>query len=463
MSSQTSRLVVLAIGVLLFMALDVKGLKLAFISSGTPSDLLQIASIVRAAYQRNHSATVLVDARELGGCKDVFGNAVCTPVICSQEGCQYKSADQSRALLAALRKRSFPPDVIVAAVFLYEADRISEHLGVPLVIVSSSSSNVPSIRSTSFHPLPFDMWGRFPLLNTVISAIRGFSASVWDLTSSGAPQDTQMARHIITQGIPGIDIVDPICPNVHPIGFFRGDNEVLAKSSFAGIDAYIESCRGRFIYASFLVESSVHGQQVYSALQAVANETNSCILWYMSSGELSSLRFRRSSEGQRVKVTDDTFAAPFYVLHRHNPIVVLSNNVKEIMYDAILAESPIVYVGSNRLSCFQLWNAGIAACASTPRTADVVSAILSVYNKSSVRERVRAARRMGFLMGGAQKAVEVTELAAAMGTGNMDFVCDQNVLLSPYGYDSAIALSISFVLGVLFFFTLRCCRFPLKW
>ncbi|KAG5491047.1 hypothetical protein JIQ42_00938 [Leishmania sp. Namibia] len=462
MTSKALRLVAVAMGVLLLFASDVQGLNLVFISLGTPSDLLQMAPLVREAYQRNHSATVLVDTLGLSDCKDVFRDSFCTAVTCSQRGCRDKTADLSRAFLTVLRQRSLSPDVILAAAFLYEADRISAQLGVPLVILSGSAGDVPSIRSTFLHVLPFDLGERCPLLEAVVSAIRGFYASAWELIGFGPSQNFQMIRHIVTQGIPGIDITGPFCPSVHPVGFLRGDGEVLVKKSFSAVDAYIESCGGRFIYTTMPADNSAHGQQLYSALRAVANETSACVLWYVLSAQQSSLRFPKPSEAQRVKVTDDDSAAPHYVLHRHHPVVVLSKDVKEILYDAVLAESPIVLIGSNSFSCSQLRNAGIAACASSSRTTEVVSAVQSVYNKSSVQEQLRAARRLGFLMGGAQKAVEVAELVAAVGTGSIDFACDRSILLSPYGYDAAIAVLATLFLGVLLCVGPHCLYIPLK-
>ncbi|KAG5467289.1 hypothetical protein CUR178_00931 [Leishmania enriettii] len=462
MSSKALRLVAVAMGVLLLFASDLQALNLVFISSGTPSDLLQMAPLVREAYQRNHSATVLVDTLGLSDCNDVFSDSFCTAVACSQRGCRDKTADLSSAFLTVLRERSLSPDIILAAAFLYEADRISAQLSVPLVILSGSAGDVPSIRNTFFHASPFDLGERCPLLETVVSAIRGFYASAWEFIGFGAPQNLQMVRHIVTQGIPGIDITGPFCPTVHPVGFLRGDGEVLVKKSFSAVDAYIESCGGRFIYTTMPAGSSAHAQQLYSALRAVANKTSACVLWYVLSAQLSSLRFPKSSEAQRVKVTDDDSAAPHYLLHRHHPVVVLSNDAKEILYDAVLAESPIVLIASNSFSCSQLRNAGIAACASSSRTTEVVSAVQSVYNKSSVQEQLRAARRLGFLMGGAHKAVEFAELVAAVGPGSIEFACDRSILLSPYGYDAAIAVPATLFLGVLLCVGLHCLHIPFK-
>ncbi|KAG5492583.1 hypothetical protein JKF63_01162 [Porcisia hertigi] len=452
----------IAAGVLLLATLRVNGLKVAFISSGVPSDLLQIASIVRAAHQRNHSATVLVDTLELSGCEEVFGDSVCTPVTCSPGGCHHKKANFSTALRIALHKRKFFPDVVLSSAFILEADQACEQLGVPLLILSGRAHDVLSIRTTSPPFLPFALGRRYPILETVVSAFQGLSASLWDLTSSGMAQSPQMTRHVITQGILGFDITGPMCPNVHPIGFFRGDGEVFAKGAFSGIDPYIEGCGGRFIYASLPPESSAHRQQFHSALRAVSNETNACVLWHTPLTE-APLRYRRFPEDQRVKVTDDGYAAPTYVLHRYKPILVISHKVNEILYDSVLAESPIVYVGGNRVSCSQLSSTGILACTSSLLTSDILSAVRSVYNVSSVRERVRVARRMSFLMGGAQKTVEVAELVAALGSDNMDFVCDRNILLSPFGYDGSVALCMTFFVGLVFILSFHCCQISLKW
>lgn len=141
--------------VLLFIALSVKTLKLAFVSSGTPSGVLQIGAIVGATYQRNHSAMVFVDSLKLGSCEDVFVRSACVFVMCSQERCHDNSADLSETFLVALRKRNCSPDVVLAAVFLEEAGQISRQLGAPLVLLSESTEDVPSIRSTSLRIPPF--------------------------------------------------------------------------------------------------------------------------------------------------------------------------------------------------------------------------------------------------------------------------------------------------------------------
>ncbi|GET92682.1 unspecified product [Leishmania tarentolae] len=462
MVSQNLLLVAVAMCILPLITLGVNGVKLAIISSGAPSELLQIASIVRAAYQRNHSTLVLVDTLKLSSCEDVLERSLCAPVICPQGRCYDNSQDPSGAFLAVLRKRNFSPDIVIAAVFLDKADWISEKLGVPLVILSENAEDVPSIQSTSLHILPLSLGERYPLLDTVASAIHGFAASAQDLIGFGALPNSYMIRHIITQGIPGIDITGPICPNVHPVGFLRGDSEPMTKRSFVEMDTYVESCGGRFIYANLQAENNVHGQQLYRALLAVANETNTCVIWYIPAAKISSLRFRRFSEDQRVKVTDGTFAAPSYALRRHKPVLVLTSNLKEILYDAVLAESPIVYVGGGRFSCSPLRNADIGTCLATSRADDIVSAVRSLYNNSSVREHVQAARRMGFLMGGAEKAIKVVELAAAMGVGSMDFMCERNILMSPYGYDTVIAVSVTFLLGLLCSLGFHCCKLVLK-
>ncbi|KAG5466750.1 hypothetical protein LSCM1_00927 [Leishmania martiniquensis] len=456
MTPKTTRLVAAAMPVLLLFTLEVQGLNLAFISSGTPSDLLRIAPIVRTAHQRSHSATVLVDSLVLGDCNDVFGGSTCTAVTCSTRGCRDKRADPSRAFSMALRKQYFTSDVILATAFVTEADRISEELGVPLLILSGSASDVLSIHSTSFHLRPPGMGKRLLLQDMVTSAIRGFCASAWDHIGLGALQKPHMIRHIITQGIPGVDITGPVRPNVHPVGFLNSDGDALVRRPFSAVDSFIEGCGGRFVYAAMPAENSAYGQQLYSALRAVVNETNACALWYVLSAQPSSVRFRKSADARRVKITEDNSAAPHYLLLHHHPVAVLTNNVKEILYDAVLAESPIVLIGSNSFSCWQLWSTGIAACASTSRTADIMPALHSVYNNSSVRARLRAARRMGFLMGGAQKAIEVVELVAAVGTGSMDFACDSSILLSPYRHAAAIAIPTTLFLGVLFSLGLRC-------
>lgn len=333
-------------------------LKLAFASSGTPSCMLQTGSIVRATYQRNHSAMVFFDSLKLGSCEDVFGRSACILVMCSQGRCHDNSADLSETFLVALRKQNCSPDVILAAVFLEEADRISGQIGAPLVILSESTDDVPSIRSTSLRILPFYLGEKHWLRNAVASAICDLAVSVQDLVSFGARQNLHMIQHNITQRIPGIDITGPICPIARPIGFLRGDDELMARSSFAEINAYLESCGARFTYVTLPVENSAHEQQFYSALRTVAIEKNTCVFRYIPAAEPSS-GFRRSSEGQRVKIADDTSAALPYVLHRHKSTLLLTSNVKGILYGAVLAESPIVYVGGDRFSCSLLWSAGI--------------------------------------------------------------------------------------------------------
>lgn len=119
------------------------------------------------------------------------------------------------------------------------------------------------------------------------SAIFDFAVSVQNLVSFGARQNLHMIQRIITRN-PGIDITGPICPIAHPIGFLRGDDELMTRSSLAEISAYLKSCGARFPYVTLPVENSAHEQQFYSAIGTVAIEKNTCVLRYIPAAEPSS-------------------------------------------------------------------------------------------------------------------------------------------------------------------------------
>jgi hypothetical protein len=424
------------------------GLDIAFVTSGTTTELFAIDALVQVARQRTHITAVLVAAENSPACESVLGLATCLPFLCSRPGCGNDPALFTSAALLALRKKRFSPNVVLASALLAESVVLSQHFNAPLVVLAESTSGstfdgIPTLssltRSTELSRSSFSI---------VRNALRGFFADITSTTTSHTLLDFYAHHHVITQEIPGLDLVEGRCPNVHYVGFLRSASSVPVVTLPGILTGRQQMCAGEFTYASIAAQSSTITVEIHRLLAKVANSTNTCVLWYNSQVSTSKSLIRNTFDEKRVIMTDSADASPAVVLFRHAPLVVLADTVADVLRNAVFTESPLVYVGDRREDCDRVLQAGVGVCAALSSSLKVISSVLSLRNNTAIRDSIGTIRRMGFMMGGAQKALSVVELASQLGPENADYFCDTALHMSPYGYNGSVVLMSSFFLSL---------------
>ncbi|KPA86094.1 unspecified product [Leptomonas pyrrhocoris] len=426
----------------------VTSLNIAVVSSGTPAQLFNIHHIIQAADQRNHNVVVLVNSELASSCEDLLGRSVCLALFCPHPDCQKTQFLFSKAAQLALRKDRFSPNVVLAAAFVTESFLLSRHYSVPLVMLADTGAKRDVDGSSAFVSPKSGAKQNGSFIDSVLESVRGFYEDAKISVGLSSDADVYATHHIITQGIPGLDLVESICPNVHPVGFLRADSSSSAADLVTFLPNWSPTCSSRFIYASISAEDSRATSEIKILMERVADVTDSCVLWYSSQKFASQLHANDVSENSSLTLTDNVLASPSFVLNQYKPFVVISDSIDGVLRDAVFIESPTIYIGTDQAECQQVENAGVGHCTTRSSLTQVVSATVALQNSTVESENIRRARRMGFLMGGARKALDVIELAAQLGAENTDFFCESAIFVSSYGYNGSVVLVSSFVLGL---------------
>ncbi|KPI85180.1 hypothetical protein ABL78_5768 [Leptomonas seymouri] len=433
-------------------------LNIAIVSSGSPTELLSINHIIGAARQRSHSVVVLVNAEVESICENLLGHGVCLSLFCSHSISHQNSSFLRAIALLELQKGSFLPSVVLASALFAESAALSMHYGVPLVLLAGSRTERGADRFYPIGRAKYDTKQFTWVFSSVLSSIREFYEDFKVSAGLSSDVDFYATHHIITQGIPGLDFVEGSCPNFHHVGFLRADSGSPAANFTNILPDWQQSCKNKFIYANIGTTNNLLTSDIKILVEKLADATSYCVLWYSAQQFTSKSYSRVTSRDSRVAITYSLLASPSYVLHQYKPLIVLSDSIGDVLHDAIFIESPIVYLGTNQAECEQVLSAGVGLCADRSSLAEVISTTMTLQKSTAERESIRVVRRMGFLMGGAQKALDVIELAAQLGVGNTDFFCDSALLASPYGYNGSVLLLFSFAVSLLvcIFFSASC-------
>lgn len=447
----TSVSLVLLLASFLLCPVSSEALHVATVSSGDWHALLRVSALAEAAQLCNHTVVVLVDSKGYKACGEILSLPACEPLPCGRTGCDaYAGTPLPRLLLGALQQRRFRADVFLADAFFDEVDHAAKVLDVPMLVLAGAAHELDAAQYAVVPKWRADASQTSAFAAAVTSAVPGFARSLGDLTGSRLPSNARSTSHTIVESIPGIDLSIPLCPNIHSVGILNTQGDPLALRVSETVDLWVRGCGQRLLYASSLHVGTLPPHSIHRFLRALASSTDACVLWHTSTSDAAVTPPRTHLEDSRVKASTDVLASPFHALRRYTPLAVLTSDPQSLLHDAILAQTPILYVGNSSGRCSLLRDAGVGACTTSFVASNVTSAVEAVCADNAALERLRSARRLAYLMGGAQKAIEIAELASALGRANTDFVCSRNLIYSPYGYDAVLALCASFVLSGVF-------------
>lgn len=441
--------VLLPCGLFFFLATIAHGLDIAFLSSGAHGELSALKELVREASQRKHNATVLVDFGAATACNTLLSSFSCLPVSISRNSGRKTPALFTKTPLQALQELGLFPSVVLTASLALrtEADVLSKQCKAPLIFLVEDVTALPASDRVS---LGFSAFGRKEngsLVDALLGAIRGFYNS-WRASASANSDGSFFAsHHVITQGIPGLDVSGSSCPNVHHIGFLLPSPEAPSTVHSRANVSWEWDCSSDFIYANMRGYPTSVVPSITQLLRKVANATNSSVLWYNNLD--ISPRDRDCLAVEGVILTHHHNGAPWHLLHRCSPRVVLSMTLSDVLRGAVFMGSPVLYLGADEAECRQVERAKVGVCIPLSLPSAVAAVAAALYNNTDVRESIRRVRRAGYLRGGAAKALDVVQLVAQLGVKSTDFFCDSAVSASPYGYIYEGVLTLSFVFSVL--------------
>lgn len=426
---------------------NANALNIVFVSSGSRPDLTKMGYLIQAAQRRSHNAIMLADVASANACDQLSKYEHRLQVFCFAGKHRASLPPFFSVALSAFRQLQFTPSVVLTSAVLADADALAKKYGVPLVILAENDAGKelgapPFAKYTKTHLTFADSF-----VNTIMAAAREYYV---DAKRAFVPDSTSgffATHHVVTERIPGLDLLESSCPNMHHVGFLRADSDGVADSPKNVLEGQSD-CSDKFLYANIRAPNALSVSQVDDLLQKLALDSGMCVLWYNSEKAISGPSQIYAESGPRVKMTNSEFASPSYVLLRHKPLVVLSDSVSEVLHDAVFVESPLVFIDAHGAFCSSIARLGIGLCTHSSSPSKVISATLLFLNSTAVRDKIRAVRRMGFILGGAEKALDVVELATLLGPQNTDFFCDSAVFYSPYGFNSSLVLSSSFILSL---------------
>ena len=287
--------------------------------------------------------------------------------------------------------------------------------------------------------------------------------------------DVYFRRFVITPNIYGLDIAQPLCPNVVPVGFLaRTASHSDLSSDVVPQDwaSWMDTCgTSGIVYVnmgSVAVLPLRWMRRVETAVTALVSEHGKCVVWKLSKPQQSHLAEQTFSLGEKLRITGFIPFSPRYLLQHSSCRVFITHCGDTSVYESVQSTVPMVGIPlfadqSDMCARVQDSGVGVALDKMTFTEDQIVAAVRRMDGNVTAKVKLGKLARMGHILGGSKRAVEIVHLAAKLGNDSSLFFCKHVDLPLYQLYDlDMIAILAAILLGILFVVKLVvvscCCR-----
>lgn len=354
------------------------------------------------------------------------------------------------------------------AVVVGDALNIPSIMMWPLVLQFPVQSN-PAIPALAFGQSSNMNWGeRF--LNYIHQRLSYFLMQMDTLqndlrTSLGVRlvdiYELYQRRHVITPSIFGLDIAQPLCPNVHPVGILRR----AGGSATQGVDVvppewqkWLDQCTGGVIYINMgsVARLPKEWQQKFERAAYGLVESGYCVLWKLMKDQHHLLEKPVPKVLHApLHISTHVPFSPRHVLRHPHTKVFVTHCGDTSVYETVEIGVPLVGVplfADQSDMCARVQDAGIGISLNkltfTPEM--LIEAVKKMVDNEQATKKAIRIGKMGKVQGGSARAADVVEMVAQHPETSAKFYCRHFDLPWYQLLDADVLLVHSFVLFLLF-------------
>eukprot|EP01062_Namystynia_karyoxenos_P077716 TRINITY_DN7874_c0_g1_i1.p1 TRINITY_DN7874_c0_g1~~TRINITY_DN7874_c0_g1_i1.p1 ORF type:complete len:579 (+),score=137.77 TRINITY_DN7874_c0_g1_i1:76-1737(+) len=212
-------------------------------------------------------------------------------------------------LVSSLQRRAAvgkAPDILVVDTGIYAGFSAADKLGIPAVGVWPLTLSVPLMTQDWMPHLgtafPREMstvqrLGNFLLRRLAVLTHRRTADRINEVRRANGvrevdPYDTWYRRPLLTPGLFGLDVAQPLCPNVRPVGFLIDIPAGNSSSPFpAEFAAWVERCteRGLPLVYMNMGTAAVLTPEMVRHMLGFANSGEQCVVWKLGKAQQAHL------------------------------------------------------------------------------------------------------------------------------------------------------------------------------
>lgn len=356
-----------------------------------------------------------------------------------------------------------PYDVFLVDFGQWSGVAVADVMKVPVVMVWPLTLQFPVQTNPSVPAIALAMSSSMSALQRFvnyafqrISLLNGVSRQAAENVvreSIGAPPvdqfDYYFRRWVISPSILGLDVAQPLCPNVVPVGFMQRELDP-ADALPEEWAAWMEQC-GSVIYFNMGSIAVLPDRWAEHFLGAISELTRSgrCVVWKLAKKQLAGMQDRvLTVDSKRVRLSSFLPFSPRRLLAHRNAKVFVTHCGDTSVYESVEAGVPMVGLAmfaDQPDMCKRVHDAqiGIALDKFTFTAESLAAAVVAVEASPTAKPRLRQLRQQAFSQGGTMRAVEVIENAVRFNVS--DFTCKHVDLSTWQHFD----LDVSFILALL--------------
>ncbi|KAH9601460.1 UDP-glucuronosyl/UDP-glucosyltransferase [Trypanosoma melophagium] len=333
-----------------------------------------------------------------------------------------------------LQKSSLLPDVVIIDIGLWDAERVFRKYQIPTVFLwsltqwPSQMNPLFPARGSGFSMRMnlIERWKNylFQRLNYWVTQIRKRKMT----NSSDSFEIILYERHIITPFVFGIDLPQPYCPNVHPVGFLFPPVEGTADND-TELKLWMHSCSNGIIFINLgpiYVLSDTWKNNIDQFIDILIKKLGMCVLWE-THGDRNTHSVKARNKKELIIIDQIPFSSRS-VLGHGNTRVFLSNCGNFSVYESIESGIPMVglpLVSEQADMCSRVKDAGVGIVLDKYlfSSHQLFDAVVQVVKNSKIQEKLLSIKRMGYVLGGPKRATDIIEQVGIMGKGTDVMFC----------------------------------------
>lgn len=357
------------------------------------------------------------------------------------------------ALLAAIQRDSIPLDLLLVDFGAWAGTAVADTLKIPSIVVWPLTLQFPTVNNPSIPALGTAMslhmtWSE-RLYNYFVQHVflLGMTLTTEPIhnairASVGAAPvdkyDLYYRRMVITPSIYGLDIGQPLCPNVNAVGFLsRVSTESDLSSSFVPAEwkEYMDGCVNGIVYINMgsvavLPDEWIH--RIEAAAVHFVAEKKQCVVWKLQKRQLDHVPIARSSDPARMRLTTHLPFSPRLLLAHEHASVFVTHCGDTSVYESVQNTVPLVGIplfADQADMCARVADSKIGLSLnkrSTSLSDELVQAVAQMQTdkRPAAMKKLKNLKALGHALGGARRAAEILESVALHAELYQNFFCD---------------------------------------
>ncbi|CUI14437.1 UDP-glucoronosyl and UDP-glucosyl transferase, putative [Bodo saltans] len=396
------------------------------------------------------------------------------------------------ALLAAIQRESIHLDLFLVDFGAWSGTAVADALKTPTIVVWPLTLQFPVINNPSIPALGTAMslhmswterlynyfvqhvfligmtFATEPVHNAIRASVGAAPVDKYDL---------YYRRIIITPSIYGLDIGQPLCPNVNAVGFLSRvstESDLSNSNVPAEWKEFMDGCTNGIVYinmgsVAILPDEWVH--RIESAAVHFVTEKKQCVVWKLQKRQLNIVTEARNTDPSLMRLTTHLPFSPRLLLAHPHASVFVTHCGDTSVYESVQNMVPLVGISlfaDQADMCARVADArvGLSLDKRSPTLSnDLISAITEMQTdkRPVAMKKLKSLKALGHALGGARRAADILESVALHADLYQNFFCDFVQLPWYQLHDIDVTLASGVGLFVLFYvpyllFRACCCR-----